>query len=95
MFLTAVAGVGGCGYNASLTGETPTGGVVTFSVQSEGDILSSVGRRDALHLIDNKCPQGWRLVKEGEVAKVSQKADRNWRGMMGSDRIWGIQFICE
>jgi len=84
----------GCGHEATLTRETATGGVVTFSVQTDGDILSSPGRRDALRLIDDKCPDGSRIVKEGEIPKVSRSADRNWRGQMGTDRIWGIQFTC-
>ena len=86
---------GGCGHEASLTHETASGGVATWSVQSDGDILSSAGRRDALQLIKGKCPNGSRIIKEGEIPKVSQTADRHWRGQMGNDRIWGIQFICE
>lgn len=85
----------GCGHEASLTRETTTGGLVTWSVQTDGDILSSNGRRDALRLIKEKCGQSSRIVKEGEIPKVSQTADRLWRGQMGSDRIWGIQFTCE
>lgn len=84
-----------CGHEASLTRETATGGVVTWSVQSDGDILSSAGRRDALRLIKDKCPNGSRIIKEGEIPKVSASADRLWRGQMGNDRIWGIQFTCE
>jgi hypothetical protein len=85
----------GCGHEASLTRESATGGVATWSVQSDGDILSSAGRRDALRLIKGKCPNGSRTIKEGEIPKVSQSADRLWRGQMGNDRIWGIQFACE
>ncbi|BCA52896.1 hypothetical protein W02_00360 [Nitrospira sp. KM1] len=77
-----------------MTRETDTGGVVTFPILSEGDILSSAGRRDALRLIEAKCPGGSRILKEGEIPKVSEAADRNWRGQMGSDRVWGIQFTC-
>ena len=98
MFLTAVIlplATGACGHEASLTRETPSGGLVTWSVQNEGDILSSAGRRDALRLIRDKCPKGSHIVKEGELPKVSQTADRLWRGQMGTDRIWGIQFTCE
>jgi hypothetical protein len=84
-----------CGHEASLTRETATGGVVTWSVQSDGDILSSAGRRDALRLIQEKCPNGSRIIKEGEIPKVSASADRLWRGQMGTDRIWGVQFTCE
>ena len=85
----------GCGHEASLTRESATGGVATWSVQSDGDILTSAGRRDALRLIKEKCPNGSRIIKEGEIPKVSQSADRLWRGQMGNDRIWGIQFACE
>ena len=93
--LSIAFSIAACGHEASMTRETPTGGLVTWSVQSDGDILSSAGRRDALRLIKDKCPQGSRIVREGEVPKVSQTADRHWRGQMGTDRIWGIQFTCE
>jgi hypothetical protein len=85
----------GCGHEATMIRETPAGGVVTWSVQADGDILSSAGRRDALRLIKDKCPNGSRIIKEGEIPKVSATADRLWRGQMGSDRTWGIQFTCE
>ena len=84
-----------CGHEATMTRETSTGGVVTWSVHADGDILSSAGRRDALQLIKVKCPNGSRIIKEGEIPKVSATADRLWRGQMGNDRIWGIQFTCE
>lgn len=95
LIVLSLATVHGCGHEASMARETPTGGLVTWSVQSEGDILSSAGRRDALRLIKDKCPQGSHLVREGEIPKVSQTADRHWRGQMGTDRIWGIQFTCD
>lgn len=96
MILTIITVVGaGCGHEASLQRETSSGGLVTYPIQSDADVLSSSGRRDALQLIEDKCPQGARVTKEGEVPKVSQAADRAWRGQMGPDRIWGIQFICE
>jgi hypothetical protein len=84
-----------CGHEATLTRETATGGVATWSVQSDADVLASAGRRDALRLIKDKCPNGSRIIKEGEIPKVSATADRLWRGQMGYDRIWGIQFTCE
>jgi hypothetical protein len=86
---------GGCGHEASLQRDTSTGGLVTFPIQNDADVLSSAGRRDALRLMENKCPHGSRVIKEGEIPKVSQAADRAWRGQMGTDRIWGIQFTCE
>jgi len=87
--------VAGCGHEASLQRETATGGVVTFPVQSESDILISAGRRDALRMVAEKCPSGSQIVKEGELPKVSRAADRAWGAQLGTDRIWGIQFTCK
>ncbi|HSE59587.1 MAG TPA: hypothetical protein VLA99_12870, partial [Nitrospiraceae bacterium] len=65
------------------------------AIHSESDILTSAGRRDAVRMIREKCPNGSRIVKEGAIPKVSEAADRAWRGQMGNDRLWGIQFTCE
>lgn len=93
--LALVGSLSGCGHDARVIRDTPTGGVISYPVETEADILSSEGRRDALRLIRDKCPQGSRIVKDGELPKVSQSADRLWRGQMGTDRVWGIQFVCE
>lgn len=90
-----VGGLSGCGHDAQLIRDTPTGGLVSYPVQTEADVLSSDARRDALRLIRDKCPQGSRILKEGELPKVSQSTDRIWRGQIGADRVWGIQFACE
>jgi hypothetical protein len=96
MILMVMSVVGAsCGHEASLQRETSVGGLVTYPIQNDSDVLSSAGRRDALRLMKDKCPHGSRVTKEGEVPKVSQAADRAWRGQMGADRIWGIQFTCE
>lgn len=84
-----------CGHGATLVQETPTGGVITYGFQTEADVLSSSVRRDAMGIAAAQCPNGYRIVKEGEVPKVSASADRNWRGQMGMDRRWGIQFACK
>ncbi|HEU4685951.1 MAG TPA: hypothetical protein VFS39_15705 [Nitrospira sp.] len=83
-----------CGHDAALVREADNGAVATYAIQSDADVLSSAGRRDAIHLINEKCPRGWRILKEGEVPKVSATADRLWSGQIGTDRIWGIQFAC-
>lgn len=85
----------GCSQSASLQRETPNGGIATFSIEAEGDILSSDGRREALRLIDAKCPSGAKIMKEGELPKVSQAADRAWGPQIGTDKKWGIQFECK
>jgi len=89
------SGLLGCGGEASLRQATPAGGLVTFPIQSEADILSSKGRRDALRLMQDHCSSGAHIVKEGELAKVSRAADKAWGPQIGTDRIWGIQFTCK
>jgi len=85
----------GCSHEADFHRETSSGGVIAFSVQSEADIFSSTGRRDALRMMQDKCPSGVRILKEGELPKVSSAADRAWGAQLGTGRIWGIEFICK
>ena len=84
-----------CGGGVTLVRDTPTGGLVTYPFQNEVDVLTSSERRDAMELINRKCPAGSKVQKEGEIPKVSRAADRAWRGQMGGERLWGIQFTCE
>ncbi len=95
-FLAAALWVlAGCGQGAALQRETDRGGIAAFSIESEHDIFSSAGRREALRLIDGKCPAGAKIVKEGELPKVSNAVDRAWGPQIGTDRKWGIQFECK
>ena len=90
-----MAGLLGCATEASLERDTATGGLVTFPLQSESDILESSGRRDALRIMDEKCPSGSRIVKEGEFPTAIVAADRAGGLRSEKDRIWGIQFVCK
>jgi len=90
-----LSGLMGCAGEASLIKETATGGLVTFPIQSEADILSSAGRQDALRVMQSKCPLGYQVLKDGELPKVSKAADRAWGQQIGMERIWGIQFTCK
>ncbi|MFO0773542.1 MAG: hypothetical protein U0172_02615 [Nitrospiraceae bacterium] len=84
-----------CGTGATLRDETADGGLLTYSYQTDADVLSSPARRDAMDIAAERCPQGYRIVKEGQVAKVSPATEKNWRGQIGFDRRWGIQFQCK
>ena len=85
----------GCGRQATLVRDATDGGLVSYAYQTDAEVLASSGRRDAFRLIAEKCPNGSRIVREGEIPKVSTAADRAWRGQMGIDRLWGVQFVCE
>ncbi len=93
--LLYTVGLLGCATEASLERDTSTGGLVTFPLETESDILESAGRRDALRIMDAKCRSGWRIVKEGEFQTAINAADEARRLQTGKDRIWGIQFVCK
>jgi hypothetical protein len=74
--------------------ETPRGGTITYSIKDEGEVLSSPARRDALALIEEKCGKDYRIVREGRVARVNQRADRIWQGQITEEMVWAVQFTC-
>lgn|SRR5574341_789396 len=85
----------GCGQEAKLIRETPSGGTVAFPFSTEGDRLSSQARSEALTLMEGKCGKTFKILREGEVPRVSATADRAWRGQMSGDRLWGMEFTCQ
>ncbi|WP_447603252.1 hypothetical protein [Nitrospira sp. Nam80] len=95
LLMLGLAGAVGCGHEATLVRDTGDGGLVSYAYQTEAEVFASSGRRDAFRLIGDKCPAGSRIVREGQIPKVSAAADRIWRGQIGTDRLWGIQFACE
>ncbi len=95
MLLAFVVAATGCTHEATLVKEGVQDGLVSYAFQSDAEILSSSGRRDAIQVMAEKCPKGAHIVREGEIPKVSKAADRAWRGQMGTDRLWGIQFTCQ
>jgi hypothetical protein len=90
-----------CASNAQLVNETATGGIVLYSYVEEQDVLTSPGRQDALLLLEEKCPAGYRISREGEVPRVDQAVDRAWMGQLSRDgqvsreKRWAIQFACK
>ena len=90
-----------CAPNAQIFNETATGGTALYSYVEEQDVLTSPGRQDALRLLEEKCPAGYRISREGEVPKVDQAVDRAWMGQISSngqvsrEKRWAIQFACK
>ncbi|MCE7967002.1 MAG: hypothetical protein L6Q34_12010 [Nitrospira sp.] len=84
----------GCVGDATMVRESERGGLVSYHYETDAEVLASSGRRDAFRLIAAKCPGGSHILREGEIPKVSKAADRAWRGQMGMDRLWGVQFEC-
>jgi hypothetical protein len=90
-----------CIANAQLVNETAGGGTAIYSYVEEQDVLTSPGRQDALRLLGEKCPAGYRISREGEVPRVDQAVDRAWMGQVSRDgqvsreKRWAIQFTCK
>lgn len=90
-----------CIPHAQIVNETATGGTALYSYVEEQDVLTSPGRQDALRLLGEKCPTGYRISREGEVPRVDQAVDRAWMGQLSRDgqvsreRRWAIQFACK
>ena len=90
-----------CASNVELINETATGGTVAYPYIEEQDVLTSQERRDAIRLLSEKCPAGYRISREGEVPRVDQAVDRAWMGQVSRDglvsreRRWAIIFTCK
>ena len=90
-----------CASNVRIVNETATGGTVLYPYFEEQDVLTSSERRDALRLLEEKCPAGYRISREGEVPRIDQAVDRAWMGQVSRDgqvsreKLWAILFACK
>jgi hypothetical protein len=58
----------GCSDAVRMTQETEQGGVVSYLFKDDrGGPMGSPHRKAALKLIDEKCPSGYTVVREGEM----------------------------
>lgn len=83
-----------CAPEVSFVRESPSDGIIAYSFKDESDILTSQARGEAFRLIGDKCANGYRLIHEGEIARIAPQVDKAWRGQLGIDRLWGLQFEC-
>ncbi|HEU4683721.1 MAG TPA: hypothetical protein VFS39_04395, partial [Nitrospira sp.] len=79
-----------------LVRETESGGVVTYLYKEDrGGPMGSPHRKRALQIIDQKCPGGYFVLRDGAV-----KGSPTISGLEGQEgeetgRRWGIQFQCK
>ena len=86
----------GCSEAVLLTHETETGGVVTYLFkEDQGGPMGSPHRRDAVKLIEGKCPLGYTILKDGEVQGYSSMSSVQGAEGEVTGRRWGIQFRCK
>lgn len=87
----------GCSIGATLVKETSNGGVVTYAFKEErGGPVGSPYRKRALELMASKCPQGYRVIREGEARGYGTGGGfREGTEDEPIGRRWGIQFECK
>jgi hypothetical protein len=86
----------GCSQAVLLTHETEQGGVVTYLFEEDrGGPMGSAHRRDAFKVIEEKCPSGYSILKDGEVQEYSSMSSVQGAEGEASGRRWGIQFQCK
>jgi hypothetical protein len=95
-FGVAAALVVGCSDAVQFTQETETGGIVTYLYKEErGGPMGSRYRKEALQVIDKKCPAGYFVIRDGEVKGAPMISAQEGQTDEDSGRRWGIQFRCK
>jgi hypothetical protein len=95
VWLLTLVLLGGCSDAVHMTHETEQGGVVTYLFKEDrGGPMGSPHRKAALKLIDEKCPSGYTVVRDGEVRGGSMSSVEGQEGEIANRR-WGIQFRCK
>ena len=86
----------GCSDAVQLTHETEAGGIVTYLFKEDrGGPMGSLHRKDALKVIDKKCPAGYTVIRDGEVAGYASMSSVEGQEGEVTGRRWGIQFRCK
>ena len=79
-----------------LTHETENGGVVTYLFKEDrGGPMGSPHRREALKVMEKKCPSGYTVLKDGEVRGYNSMSSLDGQEGEVTGQRWGIQFRCK
>ena len=88
--------VDGCYDAVTLVKETATSGVVSYLFKEErGGPMGSPHRKEALKVMEKKCPSGYVVLKEGEVQGYGSMSSVEGQEGEATGRRWGMQFICK
>jgi len=86
----------GCSDAVTMVRETETSGVVSYLFKEErGGPMGSPHRKEALKVMEKKCPSGYVVLKEGEVQGYGSMSSVEGQEGEITGRRWGMQFICK
>src|SRR5262245_20911727 len=86
----------GCSQAVTLTHETENGGVVTYLFKEDrGGPMGAPHRREAIQVMEKKCPSGYTILKDGEVRGSSSMSSVEGAEGETIGRRWGMQFRCK
>lgn len=86
----------GCGEGAILVKDADNGGVVAYPYRAEQGTLLSSFRKEAMQLMQQKCPGGYTTVREGETkGRLRQASPIAGSSDVVEERRWAIQFQCK
>lgn len=94
ILFAVAAALSGCSQAVQVVRDEGQAGVVTYVYKAERGAMFSPHRREALQVIAEKCPKGYKIVREGQ-AKTQQSVG----GVIEGDedavrRRWGLQYEC-
>ena len=86
----------GCSQAVMLTHETDNGGVVTYLFKEDrGGPMGSPHRREAIQVMEKKCPSGYTVIKDGEMQGFGSMSTVEGAAGDVIGRRWGMQFRCK
>jgi hypothetical protein len=90
------SGLAGCSDAVTLLRETENGGVATYLFKEDrGGPMGSPYRREAVKILERKCPSGYIVINDGEVRGHGGLSGVEGREGEATGRRWGIQFRCK
>jgi hypothetical protein len=95
-FMTIVLTCAACAEGARFTELDEAGGVIVYPLKKDREsIYSSKFRAEALKMMADHCPRGYRIIREGETQGQTTNTGRDDDAMLTTRRFWGFQFQCK
>ena len=96
LVVALLCAIAGCSDAVTMVRETETSGVVSYLFKEErGGPMGSPHRKEALKVMEKKCPSGYVVLKEGEVQGYGSMSSVEGQEGEITGRRWGMQFICK